>query len=342
MSDARYSRQTRVHGIGARGQAALASSTVLVIGVGALGTHSANSLARAGVGTLWLCDRDIVDLSNLQRQTLFEERDAQEGTPKAIAAARALSRANSAIAVEPFVAHCGPDFLASLPQQPDLVLDGTDNFATRYVINDWCKQRGVPWIYAGAVGAEGAAMVVTPDGPCLRCLWPEPPAAHAIGTCETIGVLEPVIAAVTAFQSAEVIKWLAGQRDAVTKGVFTCDVWRGNYSVVRTAQQSDPSCPACAKKSFPALDAREPHAAVLCGRDAVQIDPPRRAALDLDALHGSLQGVVGDLSRTQHYVAFAADGVGIRVFASGRALLFGMHDLLRARALYDRWIGGGA
>lgn len=342
VSDARYSRQTRVRGIGAEGQRAIASATVLVVGVGALGTHTANALARAGVGTLWLCDRDVVDLSNLQRQTLFEERDAHEGAPKAVAAARALARANSTIAIEPFVAHCGPDFLASLPRKPDLVLDGTDNFATRYVLNDWCKQNGVPWIYAGAVGSEGAAMVVAPDGPCLRCLWPEPPAAHAVGTCETIGVLEPAIAAVTAFQSAEALKWLAGQRDAVTKGVFTCDVWRGSYSVVRAAQHSDPECPACSRKAFPALDAREPHAAVLCGRDAVQVDPPRKNAIDLDALHRALQGAVAQVSRKQHYVAFVADGVDIRVFASGRALLFGVHDLLRARALYDRWVGGGA
>ncbi len=342
MSDPRYSRQTRVRGIGAAGQAALDRSTVLVVGLGALGTHAASSLARAGVGTLWLCDRDIVDLGNLQRQVLFEELDAAEGTPKATAAARVLSRANSTITIEPFVAHCGIDFLASLPRKPDLVLDGTDNFATRYLLNDWCKQHRVPWIYAGAVGAEGAAMVVTPDGPCLRCLWPEPPAAHAVGTCETVGVLEPAIAAVTAFQSAEALKILAGATDATTRGIFTCDVWRGSYGTIASMATSDPECPACSGRAFPALEAREAQAAVLCGRDAVQIDPPRRGALDLDALQQRLRAAHVEATRSPHYLAFPADGVDVRVFPTGRALLFGVHDLLRARAIYDRWVGANA
>ena len=342
MSDPRYSRQTRVRGIGVAGQEALDRSTALIVGLGALGTHTASSLARAGVGRLWLCDRDIVDLGNLQRQVLFEEQDAREGTPKAVAAARSLSRANSTIAVEPFVAHCSIDFLASLPGKPDLVLDGTDNFATRYLLNDWCKQNRVPWIYAGAVGAEGASMVVMPDGPCLRCLWPEPPAAHAVGTCETVGVLEPAIAAVTAFQAAEAIKLLAGKKDAITKGIFTCDVWRGSYGTVAAATSSDPDCPVCAGRSYPALEAREPQAAVLCGRDAVQIDPPRRGAIDLDALRERLRAAHVDAVRSPHYVAFSADGVDVRVFPTGRALLFSVHDLLRARAIYDRWVGANA
>jgi adenylyltransferase/sulfurtransferase len=342
VSDSRYSRQVRVRGIGADGQRAISQSTVLLVGIGALGTHTATSLARAGVGNLWLCDRDIVDLGNLQRQTLFTEQDAAEGSPKAIAAARALRSANSTIAIEPFVAHCGVDFLASLPRKPDLVLDGTDNFATRYLLNDWCKQNQVPWIYAGAVGSEGASMVVQPNGPCLRCLWPEPPSAHAVGTCETVGVLEPAIAAVTAFQSAEALKILCGAHDAVTKGIFTCDVFRGSYSVVRAAVDSDPSCPACAGTDFPALHEREPHAAVLCGRDAVQIDPPRRARIDLAALCARLATSASEARQHEHYVAFVADGVDVRVFATGRALLFGVHDLLRARAIYDRWIGASS
>lgn len=342
MSDSRYSRQIRVQGIGSEGQAAISRATVLIVGLGALGTHSAASLARAGVGTLWLCDRDIVDRGNLQRQTLFVERDADEGAPKAMAAARALAMANSQIAIEPFVAHCGPDFLSSLPRLPDLVIDGSDNFPTRYLLNDWCKQQRIPWIYGGAVAAEGAAMVIPPEGPCLRCLWPEPPAAHAVGTCETAGILEPAIAAVTAFQSAEALKLLAGASPSVTKGVFTCDVWRGHYSVIRALEHSDPACPACSGSDFPALSSREPHAAVLCGRNAVQIDPPRKAALDLDALMQRLAASQQQSQRTPHYVAFAVDGADLRVFATGRALLFGVNDLLRARAIYDRWVGGNA
>lgn len=339
MSQDRYSRQQRVAGVGLDGQAAIARSTVLIVGVGALGTHTAQTLCRAGVGTLWLCDRDLVDLGNLQRQVLFDERDAREGTPKAIAAARALRAVNSEIAIEPMVAHCGPDFLAALPRLPDLVLDGTDNFATRYVVNDWCRQQGVPWIYAGAVGSEGASMVVRKDGPCLRCLWPDPPMGHDVGTCETVGVLEPAIAAVTAFQSAEALKILVGRGAETTRGIFTCDVFRGSYAVLAAMGEQDPACPVCRGERYPALLAGEPTAAVLCGRDAIQIDLPRRGTLDLDALAARLAPAVAELERTQHYLAFTADGIRLRVFTTGRALLFGVHDLLRARAVYDRWVG---
>ena len=339
MTDSRYSRQERVAGIGPDGQRAIAGSTVLIVGLGALGTHTAATLARAGVGRLWLCDRDIVELSNLQRQVLFDERDAAQGTPKAVAAAAALQRGNSTIAIEPFVAHCSRDFLDALPARPDLVLDGTDNFPTRYLLNDWCKQRGIAWIYAGAVGTEGAALVVRPDGPCLRCLWPEPPPGGGGDTCETVGVLAPAIAAVTAFQSAEALKWLAGRRDAVARGIFTCDVWRGSYGTLGRLDECSAQCPVCRGERFPALEQHDPVAATLCGRDAVQIDLPRRAAVDLDALAARLRPVVQELDRTPHYLRFCADGAQIRVFASGRALLFGVQDPLRARALYDRWIG---
>lgn len=339
MNADRYSRQERVAGIGPDGQRALAGSTVLIVGLGALGTHSAATLARAGIGRLWLCDRDLVDLGNLQRQVLFTETDARAGTPKAIAAAAALRAANSSICIEAFVAHCGVDFLEALPSKPDLVLDGTDNFATRYVLNDWCRREGVPWIYAGAVGREGASMAVLPDGPCLRCLWPEAPAGHDVGTCETVGVLEPAIAAVTAFQTAEALKWLAGRRAEATRGIFTCDVWRGSYVVVGGNAAQDPQCPVCRGERYPALDDGESTAAVLCGRDAVQIDPPRRQSLDLSALHARLRPAVSDLRQSEHYLAFTADGVDVRVFATGRALLFGVHDPLRARAIYDRWVG---
>jgi adenylyltransferase/sulfurtransferase len=335
---ARYSRQVRVPGIGDAGQRAISASTVLIVGIGALGTHSAATLARAGVGSLWLCDRDIVDLGNLQRQVLFDEDDARAGTPKAIAAARALAAVNSAIAIEPFVAHCSLEFLEALPRRPDLVLDGTDNFATRYLINDWCRQQGIPWIYGGAIGSEGAAMVVAGDGPCLRCLWPEAPAGD-VGSCETHGVLAPAVAAVTAFQTAEALKLLSGRTADVARGVFTVDVWRGQYQVLGKAARSSPDCAVCRGVHYPALAEAPPVAAVLCGRDAVQVDLGRRRHLDLDALAQRLSGVVQDLRRTEHYLAFSADGADLRVFSTGRALLFGVHDPLRARALYDRWVG---
>ena len=329
----------RLAGVGQDGQRALAHSTVLIVGIGALGTHTADTLARAGIGRLLLCDRDIVDPSNLQRQVLFDERQARDGIPKAVAAKQTLTAINSSIAVVSFVADCNLEFLDNLEHRPDLILDGTDNFATRYLINDWCRKHGVPWIYAGAVGTEGAAMVIHPDGACLRCLWPQAPSNSDVGTCETTGVLAPAIAAVTAFQSAEAIKLLCGKGDERTQGVFTCDVWRGHYQVVQTSSKPAPDCPACAASSFPALQAPTTAVATLCGRDAVQITPPRRLDLDLAALHDRLQGAVENLERTAHLLRFVADGVKISVFPGGRALLFSVQDPLRAQALYDRWIG---
>lgn len=335
----RYSRQMRAVGIGESGQGRLRDATVLIVGIGALGTHLADALARAGIGCLHLVDRDIVELSNLQRQVLFTEADAAAGAPKAIAAARRLAEVTSDGRIVPHVVDCSAAFLAALPERVDLVLDGTDNFPTRYLLNDWCAKHGVPWIYAGAVGSEGAAMVVPPTGPCLRCLWPEPPANADVGNCETAGILAPAIAAVTAFQTAEALRLLTGSNTPPTRGVFTCDVWRGQYSVIPLAAGPAPDCPVCRRERFPALDAPPVSAVTLCGRDAVQVDPPGRAAVDLDTLAIRLTPVVAGLERTPHLLRFEVDGVRFSVFPGGRALLFGVRDPLRARALYDRWLG---
>lgn len=335
----RYSRQERVAGIGAAGQDRLRQATVLVVGCGALGTHAADALARAGIGRLWLVDRDIVEWSNLQRQVLFTEADALAGLPKAVAAAARLGEVNTECAVTAHVAECSAAFLGSLPALPDLVLDGTDNFPTRYLLNDWCRQQARPWIYAGAVGSEGASMVVSSDGPCLRCLWPEPPAGNDVGTCETAGILAPAIAAVSAFQVAEALKLLVGEAPT-SRGVFTCDVWRGHYAMLPLASGPAADCVVCARHEYPALTAPPTAAATLCGRDAVQIDPGRRTGVDLAALARQLGGIVAELGATEHLLRFQVDGVRFTVFPGGRALLFGVRDPLRARALYDRWVGG--
>ena len=331
----RYSRQQLV--IGSVGQARLRSSSVLLVGCGALGTHIADSLVRAGVGELTLVDRDIVEWTNLQRQVLFDEQDAASGTPKAIAAAQRLAAINRDVRLTPYVAECSAEFLKALPQRPQLVMDGTDNFPTRYLLNDWCAQQRVPWIYAGAVASEGAAMVVEPGGPCLRCLWPTPPASADAGTCETAGILAPTIAAVTAFQVAEALKLLVGA--APTRGVFTCDVWRGQYGIVTLHSGPAADCAVCAHGRYPALDALPNAAVTLCGRDAVQVEPPDRRNLDLTQLAARLAGRGDEVVQMPHLLRFVADGVRFSVFPGGRALLFGVRDPLRARALYDRWIG---
>lgn len=333
----RYSRQTRVAQIGGEGQQRIGAATVLVVGCGALGTHLADALVRAGVGRLWLVDRDVVEWSNLQRQVLFTEADAAAGLPKATAAAERLREVNATVEITGHVADCSLTFFDELPARPDVVLDGTDNFATRYLLNDWCARERRPWIYAGATGVEGAAMVVPVGGPCLRCLWPEPPAVADVGTCETAGILAPAIAAVTAFQVAETLKLLVGAEP--TRGVFTCDVWRGSYQVLPVAGRPAADCPTCHGTAYPALSEPPASAVTLCGRDAVQVDPPRHHDVDLDALARRLGAHVARLERTPHLLRFEADGCRFSVFQGGRALLFGVQDPLRARALYDRWIG---
>ncbi len=334
----RYSRQMRVAGIGSAGQERLRQATVLVVGCGALGTHALDALARAGIGRLLVVDRDVVEWSNLQRQVLFREADAVAGAPKAVAAAQRLAEINQDVVVTPFVAQCSAAFLSRLPCRPDVVLDGTDNFRTRYLLNDWCRRERLPWIYAGAVGSEAVAVSFPASGPCLRCVWPEPPAAADVGSCETNGILAPAIATVAAFQVAEAMKALVGA--APTRGALTVDVWRGRYAIVDLGDSPSPDCPCCGRSEHPALAADAVEAATsLCGRNAVQVEPARAAAFDLEAFAGRLAGVAMDLAKTPHLVRFAVDGVRFSVFRDGRALLFGLDDPLRARALYDRWIG---
>lgn len=332
----RYSRQARVAGVGTQGVERIRRARVLIVGCGALGTHLADTMTRAGVGAIDLVDRDIIEWSNLQRQVLFEESDAEQGLPKAVAAAERLRRVNRDVSLTSYVADCSAAFLDNLPHQPDLVLDGTDNFPTRYLLNDWCRKHGTPWIYGGAVGAEGAAMVVTPDSACLRCLWPEPPQQADVGSCETSGILAPAIASVTAYQAAEALKLLVGA--PTTRGVYTCDVWRGSYQVLPVADQPSPDCACCGRGLHPALSARPTETASLCGRNAVQVLPEEGGAIDLESLANRLQGAAAGIERTAHLLRFEADSCRFTVFPGGRALLFGVDDPLRARALYDRWL----
>ena len=323
-------------GVGTDGMQRIRDSRALIVGCGALGTHVADSLTRAGVGALDLVDRDVIEWSNLQRQVLFDEQDADRGLPKAVAAADRLAAVNGDVAITPHVADCSAMFLAKLPHRPDIVIDGTDNFATRYLLNDWCRQQRLPWIYAGAVGTEAASMVVRPDGACLRCLWPEAPNQADVGSCETHGVLGPTIASVSAFQAAEALKLLVGAPPTI--GVFTADVWRGSYQVLPIADQPSRDCVCCAQGQHPALEHGPLDAVTLCGRDAVQVQPDDGHSVDLPRLAISLEGAAERIQQTPHLLRFTAEGVRFTVFPGGRALLFGISDPLRARALYDRWL----
>ncbi len=339
-SDSRYSRQVRFAPFGRDGQRRLSEAHALLVGVGALGTHIATHLVRAGLGRLTLVDRDVVDASNLQRQVLFDARDAAEGRAKAHAAAEHLLAVRPDARIDAFAAEFDVDFFDDLGTRPDLLLDGTDNFATRYLLNDLAVREDIPWVHGGAVGSTGSAMVVLPgESPCLRCLMPSAPPTVETGSCETVGVLAPAVAHVAAFQVAESLKILGGHRDAVTRGILHVDVWRGEYSLRLRTAEPDPACPSCGTRAWPALQASAEDAVRLCGRNSVQVRPPAGTELDLDLLVARLAAAGIPCERPGPLVKFESEDCRFTVFAGGRALLFGVDDPVRARTLYDRWVG---
>ena len=281
----RYSRQERFAPLGVEGQRKLRSACAAIVGCGALGSFHAGALARAGIGGLRLIDRDYVEWNNLQRQWLYEEEDAAEALPKAVAAARRLSRINSEVAVEAETADLTAANVDDLLSGVDVILDGTDNFETRYLINDWCVDRGVPWIYGAAVGSYGIVMPVLPGRTaCLACLYPEPPSG-AQPTCETAGVLNTITATVAALQVAAATQILSGHVDRVPRRITTIDVWTGEIRQ-RRQPEPQPDCRACAERRFPYLDGGRRAPISLCGRNAVQIHE-RVAAAGLNGARGA-------------------------------------------------------
>lgn len=284
----RYARQEVFAPIGRAGQERLHQSRVAIIGCGALGTHLADALVRAGVGRLTLVDRDIVEWSNLQRQCLFGEDDARAGTPKAIAAAVRLSAINTDVAVEPLVLDFTADEARDIAAEVDLVLDGTDGFDTRYLINDVCLAVGIPWIYCAVVGATGATMncatiVAGERTPCLRCVWRDPAPPGVAATCDTVGVLGGAVSVVAGMAAVEALKILVGSAE-ISRELRTFDLWSGGFDAM--ALPRDPDCPACGAHRFDWLDGSALQSAtMLCGRDTVQVRPggPHQQ-LDLNAL----------------------------------------------------------
>src|SRR2546426_348816 len=257
----RYSRQILFPGIGEDGQRKLLASHLAIVGCGALGSFQAEALARAGVGRLTIVDRDYVEPSNLQRQWLFEEVDAAEALPKAVAAERSLARVNSGVRVTGVVADLSPSNIEELLGDSALILDGTDNFETRYLINDYSVSRGTPWIYGAAVGSYGITMPVLPKlGACFRCVYPEPPAGSQ-PTCETAGVLNSITAAIAALQVADALKWLC--TGSVALRITTLDVWEGGIRHIELPAR-DPECPACGQGLFPYLNGERRAPISLC------------------------------------------------------------------------------
>jgi adenylyltransferase/sulfurtransferase len=311
----------------------------VLVGCGALGATLADMLVRAGIGRLRIVDRDFVDASNLQRQTLFEESDAREGLPKAEAARRRLLRVNSGVEVEAEVADLDAGSAAGLLAGADLLLDGTDNFATRYLLNDYAVERSVPWVYGGAVGAAGLVLAVLPgESACLRCVFPEPPPEGSSPTCDTAGVIAPAVGAVASLQAAAALQILTGNASAASRDLRQVDVWEGSVRSIRVERRED--CPACGERRFEFLRGeRAGSVATLCGRDAIQINPGADRALDLPSLEARLRGAVEILSTNEFLLRFRAEGCEVALFRDGRALVRGSREASLARALYSRFVG---
>jgi len=332
----RYSRQTRFAPFGTEGQERLSRSTAVIVGCGALGTVQAALLARAGVGALRLVDRDYVEASNLQRQVLYTEADAETALPKAEAARRHLLAANSGVAIEAHISDLDASNADELLGGADVILDGTDNFETRMLINDFAVRGGIAWIYGAAVSSYGIAMPVLPgDSACFRCVYPEPPTG-AQPTCETAGVLGPVTSLIGSIQAMEAMKILAGRVDCVRRKIFTADLWTGPLREIAMPAR-DANCPACGRREFAYLDNRRRAPVSLCGRNAVQIHEKKRP-LDLVALAARLAGL-GTVRMNEFALRFDDGEHEVTVFPDGRAIIRGTTDPGVARSVYSRYLG---
>src|SRR5580704_16730574 len=334
----KYSRQTLFAPIGEEGQQRLLASSVVIVGCGAIGAAAAGLIVRAGVGRVRILDRDFVEPSNLQRQTLFDEDDARSALPKAAAAERKLRAINNSVNIEGMVADLNPRNAEELLAGFDLILDGTDNFETRFLINDFAVHLDRPWIYAAAVASYGVTMTVRPGvTPCLACLLESSTNGHGLDeTCDTVGVLGPIVNLIASLEVAEALKLLAGREQALHGRLISCDVWSGHFQSVRVAQ--NPACRACARRDFSYLHGQaQPHI-TLCGRDSVQIHE-RGRTLDLGALQARLVATVSDVRHNEFLLSFRVDPYQMTVFADGRAILKGTKDPAVARSLYARYIG---
>ena len=337
----RYHRQELLPQIGAAGQAKIAQGRILLVGCGALGGVIAEQLVRAGVGSMRIVDRDVVEWTNLQRQVLFDESDARDGLPKAVAAARRLAAINSSVAVEPVVADVHSGNVEALADSAQLILDGTDNVETRYLVNDVAVKHGMPWVYGACVGTEGRVMPVIPGRTaCLRCVFPEPPAGAELPTCDTAGVLGPVAGIVASMQAVIAIKLLSGNAPDVRPELWSADLWNGRARTIEVQRRAD--CPACAGREFTFLSRRAGQSTTLCGRQSVQVRPADSSTrLDLSAAAQKLKGV-GEVQQTPYLVRCRLPGetpVELTLFIDGRLIVTGTTDRDNARSLYARYVG---
>jgi adenylyltransferase/sulfurtransferase len=331
----RYSRQILFPGIGEPGQEALLASHVCVVGCGALGSFHSAAFARAGVGRITIIDRDFVEPSNLHRQWLFEESDAADSLPKAAAAAKRIAAINSSVQVQPVVADLTAANIGELMDGVQLILDGTDNFDTRYLINDFAVSRGIPWVYGAAVGSYGLSMAVVPGRTaCLRCVYPEPPSG-AQPTCETAGVLNVIVSVIASLQVSAALKIICGGADQLSPRITTVDVWDGRIRQIEGPPR-DQECPCCVRREFPYLQRGRGAPVTLCGRNAVQIHE-RERRIDLTELRSRLEPL-GEVRANEYVLRFMIPPYEMTIFPDGRSIVKGTDDPAVARSLYARYI----
>jgi molybdopterin/thiamine biosynthesis adenylyltransferase len=338
----RYHRQILLPQIGEKGQERVSRSRVLLIGCGALGSVIAEQLVRAGVGFLRICDRDLVEPTNLQRQVLFDEADAAAETPKVVAAVKRLRAINSTIELDGRLMDVHSGNIEELIERMDLILDGTDNVETRYLINDVAVKHSIPWVYGACVGMVGRVMGILPGtGPCLRCVFEQPASAGELETCETAGVLGSASGIVASMQVVTALKILLGRPVEEVSRLITLDVWEGRCKTIECASGRRADCPACGRRHFEFLDrAGAGLAAVLCGRGAVQVRPAARTVLDLDEVQRRLSQSC-EVRRSEYFLRcrIVEPKVELTVFPDGRALVHGTGELSVARSVYARYIG---
>ena len=335
MNVNRYARQVLFSPIQEKGQEMLAGSTVLVVGAGALGTVICNHLVRSGIGKIRLIDRDYVELSNLQRQMLFDEEDVRQALPKSVAAKQKLEKINSSITIEAIVGNATYENIKELTDGVDVVMDGTDNFSTRYLLNDICYKKGIPFSYGGVVSSRGmTAFFIPKETPCLRCIVKE--GADHGQTCDTVGVISPAVDVVSSLQVTETMKYLTGNQQYLRNTLLTFDVWF-NQQYDMKFKQPNPQCPACQREEFPALQAKAAdQETILCGRNTVQIH--EKTAIDLQQWESRLTKVA-TVQRTPFLLKAVVDSIDFVLFPDGRVLVQGTEDPIVARTMYDRYIG---
>lgn len=337
-ADQRYSRQRRFAPIGDDGQQRIQASTALICGCGALGTVLAERLARAGVGRLKIVDRDWVELSNLQRQALFHEQHAASATPKAVAAAEVLGQINSSVQIDSFVEDLSYENIRDIAADCDIVCDGTDNFETRFLVNDYCVSKEIPWVHGGCLGAGGQVLSILPgETACFRCLVPDLPPREAMETCDSAGVLGSAIGLIASMQAGEVLKILSGNRDSVCRGLVVVDGWNNDYRVVGLPRGK--SCVCCQQHNYPFLNGEIRSAVtVLCGKNAVQIESPHQSVDSLNGIAKKIEGL-GKVTQNAYFVRLALESHTLTIFRGGRTVVEGTTSESDAKSLVSQILG---